>query len=417
LNEFRLDKSMTQQYYGEIYLTDGKADAMMCEDSDRPNEVVVHWWGPNIKPRAVLAERIRIADRTFKFEIKSVYDTDKLGSLRLEELSAEDLEYIKGVQVTIVEQDSELSGHWIRSQSEGKQSEGGKINFRPAFDGENLLTTKCETWDDFKAWANRVRREANVSAFRGHGSHQFRLKTTLQRAGRHRLERYVNETLPQFRTHAEMVLGTRMDPSDANDFSTLLGLAQHHGLPTPLLDWTTSPYIAAFFAFSDALEFKDVRTDATHVRIYGLTREFFDRRSIPTVTLPYYQPYIVPLSISPLHNPRLYAQQGLFLVTNATNIEFFLIRMGELEGSNYLYAADVPITVAYEALEDLAFMGLTAGTMFPGLDGVCRMMKHAMSFKQRALPVPGKPLGSPTENSSTEVSRTAGETEDSSKET
>ena len=41
----------------------------------------------------------------------------------------------------------------------------------------------------------------------------------------------------------------------------------------------------------------------------------------------------------------------------------------------------------------VAFMGLTAATMFPGLDGICRMMKHAMSFKTQALPPSGRPVG------------------------
>ena len=33
---------------------------------------------------------------------------------------------------------------------------------------------------------------------------------------------------------------------------------RHHGFPSPLLDWTKSPYIAAFFAFNEATEQDDV---------------------------------------------------------------------------------------------------------------------------------------------------------------
>jgi hypothetical protein len=174
-------------------------------------------------------------------------------------------------------------------------------------------------------------------------------------------------------------------------YATLLGLAQHHGLPTPLLDWTTFPYIAAFFAFSDAIESLETRPNESHVRVYGLTQDFVNQSTPPAVVLPYIKPYLAFCSISPRHNPRLYAQQGQFLVTNIADVERFLCFQEERYGKKILVAADIPVTCANEALNDLQFMGLTAATMFPGLDGVCRMMKHAMLFKHQSLPVAGKP--------------------------
>jgi hypothetical protein len=43
-------------------------------------------------------------------------------------------------------------------------------------------------------------------------------------------------------------------------------------------------------------------------------------------------------------------------------------------------------------LEDLEFMGLSAAALFPGLDGVCRMMRNQITYK-RLLPQPGRAEG------------------------
>jgi hypothetical protein len=101
--------------------------------------------------------------------------------------------------------------------------------------------------------------------------------------------------------------------------------------------------------------------------------------TIPSVvTLPFISPSACSLAISPRGNPRLYAQPGQFIVTNLGDLEDLLVRVETVIGQRVVIAADMPIECAEEALEDLAYMGLSPATMFPGLDGVCRKMRHEM---------------------------------------
>lgn len=374
------------QRFGSIETQHGQANAMVCMDADRPTEMMLHFYGNNIKSGAVLADYTREENRIHLFP-RLLFRPSETGGLYRPNLTDQEVRAMMNTQAVLEDKDGSWEGVW--SNAEGQT---GRMHFPELRAPTGVQPTICNTWQEFKDWASSVREKHDALTFRGHGSSQFRLATTLHRAGRSRIERYCSEELVTFKNHAEAVLGARFNLGDGEDFSTVLGLAQHHGLPTPLLDWTASPYIAAFFAFSDALE--SARGDEhTHVRIYGLTREFVNQTSPAVVTLPTTQPYVASLAISARQNARLYAQQGRFLVTNVSTVEDYILFLETKAQRQYLFAADLPVQLASAALEDLAYMGLTAATLFPGLDGVCRMMRHAMSFAPRSIKAPGHPTG------------------------
>ena len=112
--------------------------------------------------------------------------------------------------------------------------------------------------------------EHSQSIYRGHASKDWSLETTLERFLKNDIgeshERYsameyykylslivpaisslTSHRFAEFAPH-EVELRWGMRPPHYN----LLCFVRHHGFPTPLLDWTASYYVAAFFAFRSA---------------------------------------------------------------------------------------------------------------------------------------------------------------------
>lgn len=95
-------------------------------------------------------------------------------------------------------------------------------------------------WAEFISWAQR--RQSPRWVFRGH-SQRWTLKPLIGRSDRY-LPEVELQILQAFRRSAVPYV----DRSSLASNWDWLALAQHHGLPTRLLDWTTNPLVAAFFA-------------------------------------------------------------------------------------------------------------------------------------------------------------------------
>ena len=348
--------------------------AMFCSDSDQSNIATIHWWRDDQKLGQAATFHLNSENDTFSLKPITFYRSNDNGGLYPPELTIEEKEQISKFRGFLK---PDNSGGYIGSWEMGEKS--GEIGFfgqHPLFGTRRIEPTICSDWQAFKKWADSLRLRYPECAFRGHGSNAWPLTTTISRAGRTRLERYYNETIHTFRIHAEVAMDRDFDLSNPVEYSTLLGLAQHHGLPSPLLDITESPYVAAYFAFADAVENK--REIDGYVRIYAISGEYLKSQTFNSIAIANVQPYIRTLHVPPRHNARLYAQQGRFLVTNIVNLEEFFNILNSNDKEQVLFAADIPNLYAFEALHDLKYMGLTAGSLFPGLDGVSRMIKQMM---------------------------------------
>ena len=68
-------------------------------------------------------------------------------------------------------------------------------------------------------------------------------------------------------------------------------------------------------------------------------------------------------------------QQAASTVTNIDDIERYIKDCEKANNKKYLQAFDLPLTERDKVIQELRFMGITAGSMFPGLDGACEELK------------------------------------------
>jgi len=113
-----------------------------------------------------------------------------------------------------------------------------------------IPVTRLESWRDFTELleSDFFNRQGVQLVFRGHRRFDWSLMPTL---GRLTTNGIVTEQLAQAQLERfkRAVRGRLNDAAMVDEDDELWSVGQHHGLMTPLLDWTYSPYVALFFAF------------------------------------------------------------------------------------------------------------------------------------------------------------------------
>ncbi|MFM2448876.1 MAG: hypothetical protein RIS44_1326 [Pseudomonadota bacterium] len=113
-----------------------------------------------------------------------------------------------------------------------------------------IPVTRLGSWRDFTDLleSDFFNRPGVQLVFRGHRRHDWSLMPTL---GRLTTNGIVTEQLAQAQLERfkRAVRGRLNDAAMVDEDDELWSVGQHHGLMTPLLDWTYSPYVALFFAF------------------------------------------------------------------------------------------------------------------------------------------------------------------------
>jgi FRG domain len=260
-----------------------------------------------------------------------------------------------------------------------------------------------DTWEQFTDELERLYRDhasrrvpgASISSllFRGHGDSTWKLETTLEREIPDQLSlveyyRIIRRIQPRLETLA----GMKWDTHTVSDYAAwtrtlkpvsegellavpYLAYLRHHGFPSPLLDWTRSPYVAAFFAFRQLVK------GATHASICTYLEWANSHKSATTG-----QPEIRGIGSRFSVHKRHFMQQSEYTVCTVDHSEGVCYASHQdvfdraEDDQDLLWKFNIPVDERAKVLMHLSRMNINAFSLFGSDDSLLEEMATTEFF-------------------------------------
>lgn len=246
--------------------------------------------------------------------------------------------------------------------------------------------------------------------YRGHGQSSFKLKPSLYRhptiqefAGLLDVEAAM---LQEFRRQSLLHEVPSLKPNEEERFETLFYM-QHYGVPTRLLDWTSNPFIALYFALTDAESQRSADGYRDDASVWILDPWLWNKHALDNIThdlsgpvtpgdraINSYRPklkydandkanmYVQPVAILGVANTaRMFAQKGVFTMFGRSTS-----CMAEVyDRSNFAEAALIELKIPRanigNLLDNLLSIGYTDSVTYPDHQGLALEIKRLNGFR------------------------------------
>ena len=222
------------------------------------------------------------------------------------------------------------------------------------------------TFNDFIAWTLENQSKSKVMLFRGQPVKGNLLPSIARQNPKYDSTQLERTMLDQFR-----LMGASLLLNVEKTQFELLIVAQHFGLKSRLLDWTSNPLVALYFACSDE--------EGGDAFVYSLsaetmTQDVFEKDPFGLPRTRIFQP--------PMNNPRIIAQQGWFTIHRYSDkSDGFVPLERNKDTKDYLDEVRIAGSAKTDLLKALAGHGISSHTLFPDLNGLTQHLNkvHALA--------------------------------------